>query len=174
MDRQYFYKQESAKELLHTYKDCYNRCIVIIGKEKMYHIIIVDDASMNRKILEKVIKKYFNRIQKEVTIHQAENALEAIDVLKEMPSVDCIFLDNVMPDMNGTELFVAIRLTLDIHAPVIFCSGDPGILTLIDPTHKSVYELSKREWKPISNIEKKLQEVLFEKKPPSKKAQIFA
>ncbi len=65
-------------------------------------ILIVDDNKMNRMVFKGLIKK--TKIQ----IEEAENGLECLEILKDK-SFDIIFLDHMMPDMDGVETLENIR-----------------------------------------------------------------
>ena len=95
-----------------------------------FEILTVDDQAMDRKILSKMLAKFFP----DVTIHEAENGQLAIDFLKQydqtlikenvsvkMPLV--IFLDINMPVMNGFEfldvLYAEVKSELIVLDPIV-------------------------------------------------------
>merc|ERR1712176_1729225 len=62
------------------------------------HILVVDDAPMNRKLLTRLLEMNGH------TVTTAENGQELIDMVrKNMVQYDCILVDYEMPVMNGPE-----------------------------------------------------------------------
>lgn len=83
------------------------------------NILIVDDSSIERKIMSRIIK---GRL-KDVNIIEAENGLDISNKLLENDINLCI-LDIMMPIKNGFEVLKEIKdnyKTMDI--PVIICTG---------------------------------------------------
>ena len=66
------------------------------------HILIVDDNLINRKIAQGMLKDYGFQID------EAESGQEAIDLVKEQ-KYDIIFMDHMMPEMDGMEATGIIR-----------------------------------------------------------------
>ncbi|MBR5337649.1 MAG: response regulator [Lachnospiraceae bacterium] len=85
-------------------------------KEK---ILIVDDAEVNRGILNEVFKDNYDVIE-------AENGQEALDILNEgHEDITIILLDLVMPVLNGFEFLEIINESgLIKKIPVILITGD--------------------------------------------------
>merc|ERR1711933_105275 len=68
------------------------------------HILVVDDAPMNRKLLVRLLEMNGH------TCSTAENGQELIDaVRKDMVQYDCILVDYEMPVMNGPESCKGVR-----------------------------------------------------------------
>lgn len=65
-------------------------------------ILIVDDNRMNRRVFTALLK----RTQVQVT--QAQSGMEALDLTREQ-RFDLIFMDHLMPDMDGIETLHQIR-----------------------------------------------------------------
>ncbi|MDO8898584.1 MAG: response regulator, partial [Bacteroidales bacterium] len=79
--------------------------IIFNGK---YHILLVEDNPVNLLLAKTILKK----ILPESIIHEARNGLEALEFCtKQMP--DLIFMDIQMPEMNGYEATINIRLLKD-------------------------------------------------------------
>ena len=84
----------------------------------MWNILIVDDNSINRKLLKRV----FYNMNVEVT--EAKDGLTAVELCKEN-IYDMIFMDLFMPHMNGYETTKQIRdlNPNNIHIPIIATSA---------------------------------------------------
>merc|ERR1712176_201297 len=68
------------------------------------HILVVDDAPMNRKLLTRLLEMNGH------TYKQAENGQELIDMVREnLIHYDCILVDYEMPVMNGPEACKGVR-----------------------------------------------------------------
>lgn len=82
-------------------------------------ILIVDDDADTRSMYKKMLREYFS----EFGIVEAENGVQALDLLKKsLPSL--IILDLVMPGMDGFEVLETIRMSKKTcHVPVIVMSG---------------------------------------------------
>ena len=65
-------------------------------------VLVVDDNAINLKVFTRLIKK--TRIQ----VYEAESGKECLELLRSQP-VDMIFLDHMMPEMDGIETLHAIR-----------------------------------------------------------------
>lgn len=65
-------------------------------------ILAVDDNRMNLKVVESLLKKY------KANVLTAESGREAIEMVKNN-TVDLIFMDHMMPEMDGVEAMKKIR-----------------------------------------------------------------
>ena len=80
-------------------------------------VLIVDDSKMNLKVAETLMKPYnFN-------IDTAINGLEAIEKVNNQ-KYDLIFMDIMMPKMNGVETLYKLREHEDFTTPVIALTAD--------------------------------------------------
>ena len=66
------------------------------------HILVVDDNLINRQIVKGMLKSYGLRLD------EAENGFEAIELVKKQ-KYDIIFMDHMMPKMDGVETTKIIR-----------------------------------------------------------------
>lgn len=66
-------------------------------------IMIVDDNEMNLKVAAGLMKPY------DMKITTVDSGIKAIDILKEDPTYDVIFMDHMMPIMDGIEATKLIR-----------------------------------------------------------------
>lgn len=67
-----------------------------------FNILVVDDSTMNRKIITKRLKKL------ELKIRSADNGREALEALQRQ-HIDVVLLDYHMPDIDGLEVLRQIR-----------------------------------------------------------------
>lgn len=70
----------------------------------MTHILIVDDNENNRLSLQLLLEEL-----QDIHINEAQNGEEAIAFCKHTP-VDLIFMDIMMPIMDGIEATAAIKV----------------------------------------------------------------
>ena len=80
-------------------------------------ILIVDDNKINIKIASKILKTY------NFDIDEAYNGQECIDKVKEN-KYDIIFMDYMMPGMNGVEAFNKLREIEGFDTPVVVLTAD--------------------------------------------------
>ncbi len=71
----------------------------------MYHILVAEDESIERKVLCKTLKKHFGEL---CTIHEARNGREAVDLFRVYRPQAAI-LDIEMPGLSGLEAARQIR-----------------------------------------------------------------
>lgn len=71
-------------------------------------ILIVDDIEDNRYILDRLITQFSRKHNIEVEVFQAENGQVAVDICNNKP-IDLIFMDIVMPIMDGLEATKLIK-----------------------------------------------------------------
>ena len=76
-----------------------------------YHILIVDDNKLNLKVAKKLLSAYnFN-------IELASSGSECIYNVKEGKHYDMIFLDHMMPEMDGIEVLHILKKLEDYEIP---------------------------------------------------------
>ncbi len=68
----------------------------------MKKILIVDDQTLNQTLLEAYINQYCQLHNEEIEITKADDGLQAVTLCQETP-FDLIFMDILMPNMNGIE-----------------------------------------------------------------------
>lgn len=78
-----------------------------VKKEHFYapkaKILVVDDNTMNLKVASGLLKPY------RMTILTATSGMEAIEMVQRTPDYHIIFMDHMMPGMDGVEAAHAIR-----------------------------------------------------------------
>lgn len=68
-----------------------------------YQVLIVDDNPVNLMVIEEYLLPY------RMKVFTADNGLKAIEIIKKNPIFDMIFLDHMMPVMDGIETIKEIR-----------------------------------------------------------------
>lgn len=81
-------------------------------------ILIVEDDHVNRMILRTMLQK------SGYSVLEAEDGLQAVEILKETASVDLVFMDMQMPGINGLETMRRIRSDLGLRVPIFIVSGE--------------------------------------------------
>jgi len=84
-------------------------------------VLIVDDDFINRKLLHTLLKKHPDVVE----MTEAENGSDALDKLKQDPSINLVLLDIMMPIVDGIEFLKIFRSDMaNSHIPVIVLSTD--------------------------------------------------
>lgn len=65
-------------------------------------VLVVDDNAMNLKVMARLLLPY------QIKVTMASGGMEALDKLNTM-DFDCVFLDHMMPEMDGVETLHKIR-----------------------------------------------------------------
>ncbi len=81
-------------------------------------ILIVDDNKLNLKVAEKLLKPY------EVITEKCTNGIDTIELLTKNKEFDLILLDQMMPEMDGTEVLHKLKELPDFNIPVIVLTAD--------------------------------------------------
>lgn len=71
-------------------------------------ILIVDDISDNREMLGRLINQYSRKYEVETEVFYAEHGQECVEICNER-SIDLIFMDIIMPVMDGLEATTIIK-----------------------------------------------------------------
>ena len=80
-------------------------------------ILIVDDSKINLKVAQTLMKPYKTQIE------LAASGIEAIELVKTN-KYDLIFMDIMMPKMNGVETLEKLREKEDFTTPVVALTAD--------------------------------------------------
>ncbi len=84
----------------------------------MYQLMIVDDETMSREMLQKYIE---TRLPAYQVTHTCSNGLEALEAFRQSP-VDILLIDIRMPVMDGLELLEQLNRLTSNYVPVIISS----------------------------------------------------
>lgn len=83
--------------------------------------LIVDDSRLARITLQRLLEK------QNFQVMSAGSAREAFDLLREQALPDIIFMDHLMPEMDGFEAMQRIKADPELqHIPVVMCTGKEG------------------------------------------------
>ncbi|MCH5257385.1 MAG: response regulator [Lachnospiraceae bacterium] len=66
------------------------------------HVLVVDDNRMNIRVVEGLLKEY------QIKVTYATSGHEALEIIENM-NYDFVFMDHMMPEMDGIETFHRIR-----------------------------------------------------------------
>lgn len=89
--------------------------------EKQLKVLAIDDDFINLKLISSMLKK--NPYTGEIV--EANNGLDALNVLKEQGDFDVILLDIKMPVMDGIEFLTHIQSMPEfINIPVVVLTTD--------------------------------------------------
>lgn len=106
---------EFKESLDYTEETEYTKVSFVAPKAK---ILVVDDNKVNLKVFKSLLKHTMTNI------YQAESGQECIDFL-EKEKVDMVFLDHMMPGMDGIETFrVLKKMGIDNHTPIIMLTAN--------------------------------------------------
>lgn len=86
--------------------------------EQLKHVLIVDDLTVNREILEKQMA------QLGVRTTSCSSGADALSLLS--PEIDLVLSDHNMPDMDGLELVEAMRRGDWKDTPFLLLSSNPS------------------------------------------------
>jgi CheY-like chemotaxis protein len=89
---------------------------VLQTAQQAWQFLVVDDHGLNRLLVKQVLKNAWP----ESTVVEAENGAQALALWRQQ-RFDLVFMDMVMPVMDGVETTQAIRQSFTAHglAPVI-------------------------------------------------------
>jgi len=108
---------EVSKKRIIKEIDLQKRIIGISGPKDVYTILVVDDIKENRMLIDQMLSLYGFKIK------QAQNCEEAIQIFKNH-QIDLIFMDILMPSIDGIETSKRIRnLSKGKDIPIIAVSA---------------------------------------------------
>ena len=114
------YEQEMNPRLLNSPNSMLQRSFSMdrILSSSIPTILVVDDIEINRKVLSKILKKMGSHVETCI------GGQEAIDLCK-IKKYSMIYMDMVMPEVNGLDATISIRKDgLNTHVPIVFVTAD--------------------------------------------------
>lgn len=81
-------------------------------------VLVVDDNKLNLRVAERLLKKY------NIEVKLVESGQECINLIKDNQEFDLILLDQMMPNMNGTETLKELKSITNFNIPVIVLTAD--------------------------------------------------
>lgn len=98
--------------------------------------LLVDDSKVARFALSKLLES------REMEVNMAGSAEEALDFLKNQGRPDVIFMDHLMPGMNGVEATKAIKSNPDTaDIPIIMCTSKKSSSFMDEARNFGVYNI---------------------------------
>jgi len=108
----------------------------------MKKVLVVDDTKNIRMLLTTCLEL------KDYQVLTAADAKRAIDIVKEeKDSIDIIFLDIRMPEMNGTEVLKVIR-EMGVKCPVIIMTAYATVKNAVDCTKLGAVAYLQKPFSP--------------------------
>ena len=119
----------------------------------MKKVLVIDDTKNIRMLLTTCLEL------KDYKVLTAEDGKSAIDIVKaEKNSIDIIFLDIRMPEMNGTEVLKIIR-GLGVKCPVIIMTAYATVKNAVDCTKLGAVAYLQKPFSP-DRVNSVLDEIL--------------
>ena len=107
------------------YTDVRRRNVAGFARSPMPYgkVLVVDDNLTNLYVFKNILAPY------QITVHCVHSGLEAIEVIQQEKIIyDVIFMDHMMPDMDGIEATLFIREKLGTpyakNVPIIACTAN--------------------------------------------------
>jgi CheY-like chemotaxis protein len=111
--------------------------------------LLVDDSKVARFALSKLLEKI------DLNVSMASSAEEALDYLSAHDNPDVIFMDHLMPGMNGVEATRAIKSNPDTAAiPIIMCTSKKSDEFADEAKEYGIYNILTKPPQPqgVSNL----------------------
>lgn len=107
--------KKASKDLI---EDIKNKNLIVGMENKQFSktALVVDDIEENRKLLVEMLHFYG------IKTYEAKNGLEVLDIYKK-EKIDIIFMDILMPKLNGIETIKEIRKT-NQDIPIVVVSAN--------------------------------------------------
>lgn len=81
-------------------------------------ILLVDDTDMNRLVCKKMLEKFG------CTVDAVADGRQCINKITEGNAYDAVFMDILMPEMDGIETFGELKKTEGFNIPVVALTAD--------------------------------------------------
>ena len=132
--------------------------------------LLVDDSKVARFALSKLLEKI------DLNVSMAGSAEEALDYLKSHEHPDVIFMDHLMPGMNGVEATKAIKSNPDTALiPIIMCTSKKSEEFAEEAKEYGVYNILSKPPEPqgVSNLLDELGEAVLRGQLPTPEANLL-
>lgn len=105
--------------------------------------LLVDDSKVARFALSKLLEKL------NLKVFMAGSAEEALDMLKTQDKPDVIFMDHLMPGMNGVDATKEIKINPDTsQVPIIMCTSKKSDEFTEDALNFGIYDVLTKPAEP--------------------------
>jgi CheY-like chemotaxis protein len=116
-------KLHNIEGLVHHFKDDEGSLYRTCHDNMFSKVLVTEDSKFNRKMMNKALDKYATEIV------MAEDGIEAVEAVRQCMArqeqpFDIIFMDSLMPNMNGIEATTIIIKELNFPNPVIAVTGN--------------------------------------------------
>lgn len=81
-------------------------------------ILVVDDNKLNLKVTSRLLELY------NINVTLVENGVEALELVKEQNIYDLIFVDQMMPGMDGVTVLNKLKEINNFNTPVVVLTAD--------------------------------------------------
>lgn len=95
-----------------------DKTIEVVNKWPGKKVLVVDDNLLNIKVATRILEKY------ELDVDKVDNGFAALDKVKEGIPYEIIFMDIMMPKLNGTETLRRLEEIPNFNIPVIALTAD--------------------------------------------------
>lgn len=125
--------------------------------ENKVKVLVAEDHPVNRKILAEFLRSL------DAEVYEAENGKEALESIKKHPSVQIIFMDIQMPEIDGVEATVRLRKE-NYSGIIIACTAnnDPENFAkyvktgmndvLVKPFKRNNVKILLEKWSTVINL----------------------
>ncbi|MBL4883241.1 MAG: response regulator [Planctomycetaceae bacterium] len=111
------------------------------------NILVVDDSAMTRMVAKKTLNSLgFDNVQ------EGEDGVQALEIFKEQ-SIDVVFTDWNMPNMNGLELLIEIR-KINKDVPIIMVTTEGSRSKIVEAVQNGINDYLVKPFTPDSLKEK--------------------
>lgn len=161
LDLQPYESDMQPEKKIYSIKDEKPKAVVLKPDEKNVasglKILIAEDHPVNRKIMETFLSRYG------AEVFSAENGEEAVNVVKENPGIDMIFMDILMPVKSGLDATIELRKN-NYPGIIIACTANnndddfeqyrnQGMNDiLIKPFRKEIIKETLEKWRIILDV----------------------